>query len=854
MKPNSFSTICTSNCAHELVGLLLSLSVFHTNEKIYIISDTKTKEIIDQMTPKPRLQIFWYIELDKYDNMNRAVMEQNGLFGEFLTFKMKAMNYALVENSDTLLLDTDIIITDTINDIDETKELGLSPQFIKQEYIDKTGFYNAGMLWTNNKSVPNTWCENINFTHHCPEQINMVELTKKYDYFEFGENYNLQCWRLYLSPDSPDKIASVITSQPNDKVYYKDKPLKFIHTHFLDKRFESFNNLLIEHFKNVKAYKILAIIYRVINNKWILRIPKQPLQGLGNHKNDSYREMPILLKINNKDVDVTFDVNTIHCWLEPNIITYDRPTLEWCNQEIVESSLLLLGNGDIKVEGEQLKQHIPNINIKPWIFWPRKPMLMEKILKIHNILPFEKREIESIFIGNFENSVQEKYRNTNITWENVLEEYHCIKGSQHKFNHEEYLMKMRNSKYGLCLRGYGSKCHREVELMAFGTIPIVTHGVTVDSYMEPLIENTHYIKVNSPEEIKEKINSINEKKWNVMSSACYEWYQRNVHSKSAWNNMISHILYNFDTNKEKIIFWGASVTAQPNGYVDKITHYLQNYNIVKCAYGGMHLKDAGCFFVDDIINKSPKYCIIDFLGTGYMEANENTQMYLHNIFLKFYEKNIKIIFLILPRKDDENNIDKRKKFLEICISECSKYNRPIIDLRNLLSSYNHDDLMKDVVHTNNNGAEIFAKTISNEFLKIVNDIDYDKKIISIEKTKYYNIKKINCDKIYYDRMIFEGNGEIFGIYQNIGPYSPYVDIIHNGTFEKCEEVWDKHCSYERQHVNLSNIIVNGITTIQINENIINYELCDNKNIKWNTYKKCIKPITIYYNGNISISN
>ena len=101
MKPSSFSTICTSTCAHELVGLLLSLSVFHTNEKIYIISDTKTKESIEQMTPKPRLQIFWYIELDKYDNMNRAVMEQNGLFGEFLTFKMKAMNYALVENSDT---------------------------------------------------------------------------------------------------------------------------------------------------------------------------------------------------------------------------------------------------------------------------------------------------------------------------------------------------------------------------------------------------------------------------------------------------------------------------------------------------------------------------------------------------------------------------------------------------------------------------------------------------------------------------------------------------------------------------------------------------------------------------------
>ena len=545
MKPSSFSTICTSNCAHELVGLLLSLSVFHTNEKIYIISDTKTKESIEQMTPKPRLQIFWYIELDKYDNMNRAIMEQNGLWSDFQMSKANVIKRALENEKDTLFLDSDIIIVDEINNIDNTKSLGVSPQFITQEYIDKTGFYNGGMLWTNNRNVADDW---ILFTKTSRyfDQASIEDLVKKYDYFEFGENYNLQCWRLYLSPDSPDKIASFITSQPNDTVYYKDKPLKFIHTHFLDKRFESFNNLLIEHFKNAKAYKILAIIYRVINNKWILRVPKQPLPGLGNHTNDSYREMPILLKVNNKDVDVTFDANTIHCWIEPNISTYDRDTLEWCDQNILKSSLILLGNGDVKVEGEQLKQYDPNLNVKPWIYWPRRPMLLEKILKNHNILSYDKREIESIFIGNYENSVQEKFRKTTTDWSKVLTEFHCTKGFVKKFSLDEYLMKLRNSKYGLCLRGYGTKCHREVELMAFGTVPIVTPEVTVDSYMEPFIENTHYIKVNSPEEIKEKIDSISEKKWNEMSVACYEWYQRNVHSKIAWNNMINHILYNFD--------------------------------------------------------------------------------------------------------------------------------------------------------------------------------------------------------------------------------------------------------------------------------------------------------------------
>ena len=542
VKPSSFCTISTYNCSFELVGLLLSLSIYHPNENIYILTDTKTKNYIDTITPQPRLQMKWLIELDKYDGMNRQIMTEKGIWGEFQMAKAIVIKYALENVADTLFLDSDIIITDTINDIDNTKEIGVSPQFIRQEHIDKTGFYNGGMLWTKNMSVPNDWIEFTKLSRYF-DQASIEDLARKYSYFEFGENYNLQCWRLMLSLESPQQIANNINSLPNDKLYYKNKPLKFVHTHFLDQRFQQFNNLIIQHLTTAKMYKILAIIYRVINNKWVLKIPKQPIQGLGRHNNDSYRELPILMKLQNKDVDVKYDDTTIHCWLEPNILTYDRPTLEWCNQEIMKSSLFLLGNGDVNIEGNQLKSKIPNLNIKSWIFWPRKPMLLEKILKEYNVLSFEQRSIESIFIGNFENNVQEKYRKTNVSWENVLSEYHCTKGSEHKFTHKEYLLKLRESKYGLCLRGYGSKCHREVELMAFGTVPVVTPEVSVESYMNPLIEDIHYIKVKSPEELKEKIENINIEQWKQMSSACYEWYQRNVYSKKCWKNMIEHIIY-----------------------------------------------------------------------------------------------------------------------------------------------------------------------------------------------------------------------------------------------------------------------------------------------------------------------
>ncbi len=540
-KPSSFCTICTNNCSFELIGLLLSLSIYHTNEIIHILCDTKTKDTIDNMSPQPKLQMFFYLELDKYDGLNRMSMEKKNIFGEFLKNKMKIINYALKSSNNTLLLDSDIVITDTINNIDITKDVGLSPQFISEQHINKTGFYNAGMLWCKSTEVSNYWSSIIENNNSCPEQINMIKL-KKFNYFEFDENYNLQCWRYYLSPEGNEKIKNNITSIANDKLYYKNKPLKFIHTHFLDKRFDVFNRLIIQHLINAKMYKLLAIISRIIKNKWILKIPKQPLPGLGRHNNDSYRELPILMKLKNKDVDLIYDDKTIHCWLEPNILTYDRPTLEWINNEVYNSSLLLLGNGDVNVEGEQLKNKFKNINVKPWIFWPRKPMLMEKILKENKILTYHERSIESIFIGNIENSVQNVFRK-DTSWKDVLTEYYCTQGQKHLFSHKEYLMKLRNSKYGLCLRGYGSKCHREVELMALGTVPIITENVSVTSYLEPLIENTHYLKATNPEDFKNKINNVTQEQWNSMSKSCYEWYQRNVHSDHCWNNMINYILY-----------------------------------------------------------------------------------------------------------------------------------------------------------------------------------------------------------------------------------------------------------------------------------------------------------------------
>ena len=538
-EPSSFCTMCTHTCYFEFIGLAYSLSIHHPGAKFYCMLDTKTKEELDNLTLKPNLDIKVQICLDKYTGLNRQKMEQMNIIKEFWNNKADIMTYALQFEKDTIFLDSDVFIVNPINCIDNTKELGLSPHYIRKSNTDEVGYYNGGCLWTKNKNVPLCWKKHtVNSRYVDQASLEDVAIDYKHSMFEFGEELNYMPWRILLANNQEEAIKKININ--NNQVNIGNKPLAFLHTHFHDQRFIQVNNIFINALRKLKRYKELLIIDRIINKNWTIKIPKQPQQGIWNHKNDSFRELALLYKKNNSTIAIEL-IDSGHCMLGNHILLYDRPTQEWFNQDLANSSLILLGNGDINKEGQILKQN--NLNVKPWIFWPRRPLIMEKFLENNKIKHYNERTIESLFIGNIENNVQNQYRNSDYNWENVLHVYHCTQGTQHKFSQEEYLEQLANAKYGLCLRGYGSKCHREVELMALGTVPIITETVCIDSYMDPPQENIHYIRCNNPENLKTILSNISQQQWEKMSNNCYEWYQKNVYSKNSFKNLLSNILY-----------------------------------------------------------------------------------------------------------------------------------------------------------------------------------------------------------------------------------------------------------------------------------------------------------------------
>ena len=140
-----------------------------------------------------------------------------------------------------------------------------------------------------------------------------------------------------------------------------------------------------------------------------------------------------------------------------------------------------------------------------------------------------------VFYGKIENSTQ-KLNRTVYDWSKVCDDYYMACGNeQPKFSEQEYLEKLSQAYFGLCLAGFGKKCHREVECMALGTVPVVASEVDMESYANPPVEGLHYLRVESPIDCVKKLSEIDNDVWWRMSKACKEWYRQNCSVDGLWN-------------------------------------------------------------------------------------------------------------------------------------------------------------------------------------------------------------------------------------------------------------------------------------------------------------------------------
>jgi hypothetical protein len=261
--------------------------------------------------------------------------------------------------------------------------------------------------------------------------------------------------------------------------------------------------------------------------KPVVRTPPKSMKfGFFGHKGDSFREM-IDLWVEYGFVERKEDPSLTHCFLG-DVLLYDRPTWAWLDKasdKEKDYSLCLAGNPDPSEKPRA----------KPWIFWPREPRLVEEMAKIPR-KSYEARQDTMVFYGRIENADQGQWRQDISGWKMACAKFSMQQGKEpYTLKPREYLEALQNSKYGLCIRGYGPKCNREIELLAMGTVPIVTADVDIENYAEPLVNGVHVIRVTDKADAIDKIAyGMTEAKWAEMSEAGFQWWKRNCSVEGSW--------------------------------------------------------------------------------------------------------------------------------------------------------------------------------------------------------------------------------------------------------------------------------------------------------------------------------
>jgi hypothetical protein len=256
----------------------------------------------------------------------------------------------------------------------------------------------------------------------------------------------------------------------------------------------------------------------------VIWMPRKDLEGYFAHPGDSFREMVRLWARKGLCRVKEHSLATMVWWGDvgkEGVLLYDRPNHDWrLAAPLVEKSWKMALFGNPKPVGD---------NTSPWFFWPRRPEFVEELASEaeKGVFGWSERNHGIVFYGKTENKVQEKRRST-ADWKDCCSDWVMVKGAEpYPFTQREYLMKLREARFGLCLAGYGYKCHREVECMAMGCVPVCAPEVDMESYAVPPVEGVHYIRVQSPEDAVEKVAAVSEEKWKEMSAAGQAWWREN---------------------------------------------------------------------------------------------------------------------------------------------------------------------------------------------------------------------------------------------------------------------------------------------------------------------------------------
>jgi hypothetical protein len=521
---------------------------------VLVEADTPTRDAVLALALPPRLDVRFRVTLDAYTGRDRKAMEADGSWARFQMAKADVLEAALRAFPDALFLDSDTLITAPLQvPASPAKFLGVSPGFIPAATARHVGFYNGGMLWIRKRAgvnIPQLW-RLFTRTSRYFDQASIEDLVRKVGpagTHVFGPEYNLQGYRWKLNGHE----ATLRHLAAGDgAILWDGKPVRFIHTHFDRKAFAESNAALLALMETAGMAAHLLIVERIIRRGWLVLLPAQPCEAPKyRHADDSFRELARMWALGIAEKAAAGSVPEIvvrsargenHCWLggRRRVLLFDRPCAQkWADATARTRPLRsLVGNTGYDVLPRAL----------PWIFWPRRPLHMAQFLAAVPPAKLDApRSRQIVLIARFQTGKQIRARalvTRDPGWRAQVDDWH-VGSAVPTLPSRTYIARIAAARFGLCVAGYGPKCHREVELMGVGTVPVVLPGVDIQRYAEPPVEGTHFLRADTPAALA-GIKKMPHGEWLRMSRAGRDWYARNVAPQGSLRRTLEVALYGF---------------------------------------------------------------------------------------------------------------------------------------------------------------------------------------------------------------------------------------------------------------------------------------------------------------------
>lgn len=264
----------------------------------------------------------------------------------------------------------------------------------------------------------------------------------------------------------------------------------------------------------------------------------------------------------------------------------------------------------------------------------------------------------------------------------------------------------------------------------------------------------------------------------------------------------------------RVAFFGASVTEQSlhhatnerTGFVNFFEDELAEscgVSVSRISAGSSDIMDAGIVYVDKVVEMNPDICILDWVTPSLQDCDPRI---VQHIYYRLMECDILPVTVLFPRTDRiQREIPIAKEMFRIS----KEFDLPFFDISEMIGQVDLGDILRDTVHTNSAGAEIYANTIAEILRKIKLPSEPLPKLVKPFQVMKVNVSSetpLSARKVKLDVQYITGSDMNFCLIleQRVGPYSPVLDIsaIKNGTdASECLErysIFDPWCHRERQ--------------------------------------------------------